>query len=116
MSEQNAVIARCSSCNTWLASTNSRFIEEHISSCKASYNDEASVNVNNGSTIILHRRPIIDYRHTVRCIADIDGIKTKVIVAHIRRGKFLVLSTAVYEYRYMVGRVIDASDICTVIL
>ncbi len=126
MDEQSAIIVRCNSCNSWLASTNSMFIQKHLSTCYRAdkHKDEISINANNSressnnnsSSIILKRKPVIDHNQTIRCIAEIDGIRTKVIVAHIKRGKFIVLSTAVYEYRYMVGRIIDASDICAIIL
>jgi len=117
--QKSAIIVRCNSCNAWLASTNSIFIEEHLSTCSKRNEDDVAIDANNSnssSSIILRRRPIIEHNQIIKCIAEIDGIRTKVIVAHIKRGRFMVLSTALYEYRYLVGRVIDASDICAVIL
>jgi len=118
--QKSAIIVRCNSCNAWLASTNSIFIEEHLSTCSKRHEDDAAINANNSSNsssiIILRHRPLIEHNQIIKCIAEIDGIRTKVIVAHIKRGRFIVLSTALYEYRYLVGRVIDASDICAMIL
>lgn len=119
--KSNAVIVRCDRCNGWLASTNPRFIDEHIASCSRFKEGKQGVK---GLEVVQERgydklvmlEPRIEYNQIVRCIAEIDGMRTKVIVSHIRRGKFLVLSTSVYEYRYLVGRIIDASDICAIIL
>lgn len=125
ISEQgNAIIVRCNRCNGWLASTNPRFIDEHIAVCSEmvkAVKEEKSVEeaeMEQGraynSLMVLKRR--IEYNQIVRCIAEIDGVRTKVVVSHVRRGKFVVLSTSIYEYRYLVGRVIDASDICAILL
>ncbi|MEM3916432.1 MAG: hypothetical protein QW572_05345 [Candidatus Nitrosocaldus sp.] len=124
ISEQgNAVIVRCKRCNCWLASTNPRFIDEHIAYCSESTSEEKNVRKAEGIKIrqqrgyyLVMREPRIEHNQIVRCIAEIDGIRTKVVVSHIRRGKFVVLSTSVYEYRHLAGKVIDASDICAIIL
>ncbi|MFN4336599.1 MAG: hypothetical protein ACK4FV_03320 [Candidatus Nitrosocaldus sp.] len=124
MSEQGcAVIVRCKRCNGWLASTNPRFIDEHITNCSESTSEERSVESievrgeqQQKGYYYLMQEPRIEHNQIVRCIAEIDGIRTKVVVSHIRRGKFVVLSTSIYEYRYLVGKVIDASDICAIIL
>ncbi|MEM0364171.1 MAG: hypothetical protein QW450_02335 [Candidatus Nitrosocaldus sp.] len=115
----NAVIVRCDRCNGWIASTNPRFIDEHIASCSGFEEGKNGVEgmevMQRGYEKLVMLEPRIEYNQIVRCIAEIDGIRTKVVVSHIRRGKFLVLSTSVYEYRYLVGRIIDASDICAII-
>ncbi len=122
MSEQeNAVIVRCERCNGWLASTNPRFIDEHIANCSGTSKEnveglEARREQQQQVRYMLVREPRIEHNQIVRCIAEIDGIRTKVVVLHIRRGKFVVLSTSIYEYRYLVGKVIDASDICAIML
>jgi hypothetical protein len=117
VSNENGVIVRCSTCNAWIASTNNEFIEGHISTCRGvEYNGiEGNMEYSSDRVIVLRRRPVIDHRQTIMCIAEIDDVRTKVVVSHIRGGRFIILSTALYEYRHMVGRVIDASDICAVI-
>ncbi len=120
--ESNGVIVRCNSCNAWIASTNNELIEGHLSTCRGIEYDGIESDVEDGSdrvysdrVIVLRRRPVIDHRQTIMCIAEIDDIRIRVIASHIRGGRFIILSTALYEYRHMVGRVIDASDICAVI-
>lgn len=119
--KSNAVIVRCNGCNGWLASTNPRFIDEHIASCsrfKECKNGVEGMEMvqERGYDRLVMLEPRIEHNQIVRCIVEVDGMRTKVIVSHIRRGKFLVLSTSVYEHRYLVGRIIDASDICAIIL
>ncbi len=121
--ESNGVIVRCNACNAWIASTNNELIEGHLSTCRGIEYNGIESDVEHSSdrvygsdrVIVLRRRPVIDHRQTIMCIAEIDDIRTRVIASHIRGGRFIILSTALYEYRHMVGRVIDASDICAVI-
>ncbi|MCS6768451.1 MAG: hypothetical protein RMJ59_06600 [Candidatus Nitrosocaldus sp.] len=118
--QRDTIIVRCSRCNGWLASTNPRFIDGHLANCSSEGDGERDREVVQGEhhryMLKVRRESRIEHSQMVRCIAEIDGIRTKVIASHIRRGKFVVLSTSVYEYRYLVGRVIDASDICAILL
>jgi hypothetical protein len=58
----------------------------------------------------------IDNSQVIKCIVEVSGVRMKVVAAHMGRGRFKILSTSVYDYRHFVGTIIDASQVCEVIL
>lgn len=102
-----------------MASTNVSFIERHKEGCTQGTSNSYTEVSHEGlvvEQVIRPRRYLFNYDQMVRCVAEVSGVRTKLIVLHLRHGKFRILRTSLYDYRNVIGRVIDASDICEVIL
>ena len=106
------MIIKCNICGAWLASSNSKYIEEHKYECGK---EEVSVS-NNQVVIRLNYHSRYDYKKIAKCIVEVKGERFTATVLHLRGGRFRILNTNVSDYKHLIGKIIDASDICQVLL
>ncbi len=98
------MIIRCERCSAWIASNNDRIMEEHRDEC----------NICKTQDVIRFK---INHNHkkVARCIVELSNIRFRAIILHLQGGRFRIINTALPDYRNLVGKVIDASDIYQVL-
>ncbi|GIU70709.1 MAG: hypothetical protein KatS3mg003_0188 [Candidatus Nitrosocaldaceae archaeon] len=101
------MIIRCKECGAWIASNNNMLMEEHKNEC--------GINIKQ-QTVVKFKKFNNNYDKLTKCIVELDNIRFRAVVLHLRGGMFRIVSTSSPDYKDMIGKVIDASDICEVLL